>query len=218
MKRLNQKFLLACGLLLTLAAFPVFAQQEGKIEINKMPFNDFALMLKQKVDAGEVDLTKSFSVELEGVLSKDGNFDKKKSKFTKSAGDEAMVEVGKSFIESFGDSGFFRYLKDFGIEKFNLVLAQDDSQVYAEIVSELKTPERARTITSGLNSLVQLVLKSEETGQRKLNDDERIFIKGINVKNENAKLTLKFAYEKSVVQELLNSKLKAIERNQPSSE
>jgi len=58
----------------------------------------------------------------------------------------------------------------------------------------------------------------EETGQRKLNDDERIFIKGINVRSENTKLTLKFAYEKSVVQELINGKLKAIERKQPASE
>ena len=217
MKRLKRTIFLFCGLFLTLAAVPVFAQQE-KNEINKMPFNQFALTLKQKVDAGEVDLTKKFSVELEGVLKKDGRLDPKQSKFTKSAGDAAMVEVGKSFIETFSDSGFFRYLKDLGIEKFNLAFASDDNQVYAEIVSELETPARAKTITSALTSMIPLFLKADGAGQRKLNDDERIFISGISVKSENAKLMIKFAYEKSVIQELINSKLKLIERTRTASE
>lgn len=42
MKKFNQIIFIACGIaILTLAAFPVFAQDE-KIEINKMAIKDFA--------------------------------------------------------------------------------------------------------------------------------------------------------------------------------
>ena len=115
MKKIVQIVFLACGLLLTVAAFPVFAQEE-KVEINKMLFNNFVQIIKQKVDAGKIDLTESFSIELEGVLNKDGKLDAKKSKFTRSEGDAAMIEIGKSFIEAVGDSGFFRHLKDWELK------------------------------------------------------------------------------------------------------
>jgi len=221
MKRLKQTISLVCGLLLTLAANAVFAQ-EKKVEVNKMPFIDFAQMLKEKTDAEAVDLTKSFSVELEGVLTKDGKFDPKQSNFTKESGDAAMVKVGKDSIIAVGDSGFFNYLKDFGVEKFRLMLVQDDKQIYANIVSELETPERTKTLASLLNTLMRMLPMVDKAktdkGKEGLDDDQKILVGGLNVKSEGKSLTINFAYEKSVIQEMINRRLKAIESKQPASE
>ncbi len=214
MKKIVQIVFLACGLLLTLAAFPVFAQEE-KVEINKMPFNNFVQIVKQKVDAGKIDLTESFSIELEGVLNKDGKLDAKKSKFTRSEGGTAMIEISKSFIEAVGDSGFFRHLKDLGIEKLNLTLVQDDNQIHASVVSEVETSQRAMTISSGLNMAAQIV-RTKRDEMKNISDDEKILINGLKVSNDGKTLTIKVAYEKSVIQEMIKRKLKEIEVKQSS--
>jgi len=212
MNRLIQKVFLACGLLLTLAAFPVFAQEKNP-EINIMPFRDFTRTLKQQVDAGKIDLTKSFSVELEGVVTKDGRFDTKKSKFAKSEGDEVMIEAGKNFIIAVGDSGFLQYLKSFGVEKINLTLVQDEKQIYSNIDSELETEQRAKAISSMLNTAVQMV-RAKKDEMKNMREDERILINGLTATSSGKTLVIKAAYEKSVIQELINRQLKEIEVKQ----
>jgi len=129
MKKFRQIVFLACGLLLTLAAFPVFAQEKSADEF-----------------------------------------------------------------------------------KINLRPMQD----LAQVVSEQSTVERAKNISSGLNLLVQMVSILDKDGQKKLDDDARILINGIAVGNQGKNLTLEFVYEKSVVQELINRKLKEAEAKQSS--
>jgi hypothetical protein len=214
MKNSIKNIFLACGIALTLAVFPVFAQE--KVEINKMPFNDLARIVKQKTDEGKVDLTKSFSIEIEGALDKSGGLDPKQTKLKKSTGDAAMIEIGKKFITAVSDSGLFVYLKDLGVEKIKFTLAQDDSELNAAIVPELGTPERAKTLTSTLTMVVRLVPMLNNKEPKRFGDDEMILIRGVNVSSEAKTVTINFAYEKSVIQELINRKLKEAEIKQLS--
>ena len=153
MKKSVKNIFLVCGLLLTLAAFPVFAQEADQFRLDKRPLQDLADLVNEKFAAGKIDLTKPFSIQLEGVLNEDGKLDPKKSKFTKGEGDTAMIEIGKGFIQAINDGGFFNYLKQLGIEKVNLTLSQDDATVKGIIKSELPTQEKAKTIASGLNAM-----------------------------------------------------------------
>jgi len=218
MKIFNKINFLACGLLLTLAAFPVFAQEKSadEFKINLRPMQDLTQLVLEQVKTRRVDLTKPFLIDLEGVLTKDGRLDLKTTKFVKSEGDERMVAIGKSFIEAINYSGWFKYLKNLGVQKINFTLAQDDSQTYAIIISEQSTVERAKSFSSGLNLMVQMISIMDKDGRKKLDDDARILINGITVGNEGKNITLKFVYEKSIIQELISRKLREAEAKQSS--
>src|SRR5690349_9962881 len=118
---------LVLSCLLLLATLPAFAQGS----INKKPLQDFAANLDSKLDKDKIDLTKPFSVTLEGYLTEDGRFDPKRSKFTKVEGDPRIVEVGKDAIIALGDSGMLGYLRNLGVEKIRLDLSQNENNVSA---------------------------------------------------------------------------------------
>ncbi|MBA2619820.1 MAG: hypothetical protein H0U87_01320 [Acidobacteria bacterium] len=211
MKKFSKVLLFTGGLLLTLAVFPVFAQQNQPttdVEVNQRPFQDLFEMVKQRVDKREIDLTKSFSVEVEGTLDKSGRLGAKTAKFVKTEGDPKMAAIAKSFIEAVNDSGLFAYLKNINANKISFKIAQDDNQFYASIVSEQKTPEKLETAVSFLNAFLIMLRYADETNVKKLTDDERALFKGVKVSSENNNVILNFTYQKSVIQEMINRKLK----------
>lgn len=212
MINLGRIIFLTCGLLLTLAAFPVFAQDAEENKINQKPLKDFIEYVSGAVAKDKVDLTKPFAIELEGVLTKDGKLDSKKSKFIESDGDAKTIDVAKTFIEAINDSGLFFYLKGLGVEKIKLALVQDDSQVYADMVLEQPTSEKAKTFASMMNAMLRMVLLTSERRKEKMSDDERMIIQGITASSENKNATLKFVYQKSVVHEMINRKLQELEQ------
>lgn len=187
MKKFNQIIFLVCGLLLTLAAFPVFAQEADQFRPNKRPLEDLANLVNEKVSAEKVDLTKPFSIQLEGVLKGDGKLDPKKSKFTKSEGDAAMIDVGKNFVEAINDSGLFYYLKQFGIEKVKITLSQDETTVRGIITSEFPSQERARTIASGFNAVFSLAKMQNKE------DNVKVLLENWRTTTDAKNLSINFA-------------------------
>lgn len=190
--------------------------QESEFRPNKKSLDDFVQNVQEKVDRKQVDLTKSFSVELTGDITKDGKLDRKTSKFIKSAGDEAMIEVGKSFIEVLSDSGLFYYLKQMGIEKINFTIGQNDSQTYGVIRSEQSTIEKAKNITSGLNMVIKLVSLAKGTGAKKIDADTEFLLSGVKTFSESKSVKISFDYEKLVIQEMIKRKPKESEAKKPS--
>ena len=126
MRKFYRALFLLCGLLLTLAAFPGFAQQNQSpgVEVNQRPFQDLVGLVKMQVDKKQVDLTKPFSIELEGTLDNSERLDPKTAKFIKTEGDEKTASIAKSFVEAVNVSGMFAYLKNYGVDKINFALAQ----------------------------------------------------------------------------------------------
>jgi len=214
MKKIVQIVFLACGLLLMTAAFPVFAQENKprEIVINKEPVEDFVETVKQKLAAKKIDLSAPFLVRLKGVLNEDGKFDSAKSVYVKSEGNEQMIRIAKDFIEAINASGSFGYLRNLGVEKMTFTLVQDGNQIYADIVSEQETVEKARTSASAFDTFLRMISLMDERKLKRLSEDERILFQGVTANNENKNLTLKFTYQKSVIQEIINRKLKELEQ------
>jgi len=208
MNKLFNSILLLCGLILGLAALPVFGQEKsGEIEINRQPLRDFSKIVKEKLDRKEVDLTKSFLVQFDGTLTKDGKFDATKSKFVRTEGDAQTVQITKQAIEAVSDSGWFMYLRIQGIEKINLTVAQDDSQFSVNVISELPTPERAKTISAGLAGTIQAVLLLDKNGSRKLGEDEKLLLSNTKISNENKNFAMNIAIPKPTFHEMIQRKL-----------
>ena len=205
MKKFDKIIFLACGLLLTLAAFPVFAQKNT--ELNKKPLRDFADLLNQKIADKKVDLNAPFSVELELLLTDKGRIDAKKSKFTRSEGDKQIIEVVTLAIDAVNDSGMFAFLKGLGFEKANLALSQNNEDFSAILSSEQSTSQNALTVSSGLNFLIKLAFKADADGKRKLDEDEKMLLTGLKILTNDKKVVLSFSSTKSAFQEMITRNL-----------
>lgn len=197
------RILLFCGLALMLTAFPVFAQEKSqrKFEINKKPLLDLADLVIAKLQKNEIALGQPFLIEISGELTKDGKFDRQKTRYIRAQGGEQVSDLAKSAVEAVNDSGIFIYLRDLEIEKFNLIFAQNDEQVYAIMRSELVSEERVKAVKSGLDmffSAGKMIAK---------NEDEKTLLSGMTISSQDKSLVLKFAVAKPVMQEIIQRKL-----------
>jgi len=189
------------------------------IEINKEPMKKFASDVKVKFEKKEVDLTRNFKVVADGVLTKDGKLDitidkktkQPKSKILTKEGDPQMIEIAEKAIAAIGDSGWLGYLQGQGIEKFNFTLVQDNDNLQVIITSDLPTPEKANTVSSGVGGLISGALLLDKNGFKKLGEDEKVLLTNAKalVNPANAKqFVLNFVIPKAVAQEMITRKLK----------
>jgi hypothetical protein len=217
MKRFNRINFLLCGIALLLAAFPVFAQKDEaarEVEINRKPLDDFARIIRQKIEKKETDFDKPFLVEIEGSITEDGKFDAKKSKFTRSEGDREMVEIGKMAIEAIGDSGFFIYLKNQGIDKISFSIQQDEGNFSSVIKLELQTVEKAKTTASALNLVFMALQMADNNGTRKLDENSKVLINNSKVSTQEKSAIINFSMPKLEFHEMLMRQImKSTEKN-----
>lgn len=191
----------------------------AEVEINKEPMKKFASDVKVKFEKKEVDLSRNFKVVADGVLTKDGKLDitiDKKTKQPKSRiltkeGDPQMIEIAEKAIAAIGDSGWLGYLQGQGIEKINFTVVQDNDNLQVIITSDLPTPERANTVTSGVSGIISGALLLDKNGFKKLGEDEKVLLNNAKalVNPANAKqFVLNFVIPKAVAQEMITRKLK----------
>ena len=178
---------------------------------NRQPLEDFAEgILEKRADKDkQLDLTKSFKVQMVGELDKDGKLNSEKSRYTKfkpeEQGDQAMIDVAKEAIEAINNSGLFYYLKNQGVDKVEFTLVQDDKQIYAVIKSSQKDEDKARSVSSGLNGLLTLAKFTVKEAELKT------LIESAKVEQKGKNFVLNFKIDKPVAQEMINRKLQEAE-------
>lgn len=204
-KKTVYKFSLIYGLLLTLAAFPVFAQN-GKLELNKRPLLDLGKFVLEKVQKKEVDLKSPFSLRLQGRLNADGRFDVKTTKFTKSEGDQEIIEIAKQAIEAVNDSGIFIYLKQLGLNEIEISLAQTDKDFSANLKSTLESANRAKTITSGMNTMFQIGIGNAQSRD----DNSKALLEKSKVESVGKDFLLKFSMPLEQFHGIINRELEKV--------
>lgn len=169
-------------------------------EINRVPFEDAADDINEWRANNQIDLTKNFEVVVDGAIKADGKFDAKKTQFVKAVGDEKMVEAAKAMIIAMGDSGFLKQLRDKGVERVNITLVQNDNEIYAVLQSDLKTPERAATAATGLNTLLQAAILLDNNGVKKLDETSKLLVTNSTIKAEGKSFKLDFKLPKQDAQ------------------
>jgi hypothetical protein len=135
------------------------------------------------------------------TLTKDGKLDRKKSRFIGQQGDEDIVNVAKSAIEAVGDSGFLAHLRNLDVQQIEITLIQDGEKLYAKIVSDQKTPEKAKTTASGLRGAISIG-KLTISGE-----DEKVLLDSAKVTSEGNKFIMLVNIPKPVANEMMNRKL-----------
>lgn len=178
------------------------------VEINKRPFEDLGDFVNVEVTERQVDLSKSFSVVLDGTIAADGKLDTKKSTYSQSEGDKQMVDVAKKALEAIGQSGFLGYLKNLGIDKINFKIVQDDKNLSIKIVSDQKNPNKANTTASGFNTLISGIELLDRNDIKKLDENSKTLIKNSKATSEGKNFVFNFELPKQEAQDLINRSLK----------
>lgn len=196
---------------------PIQSDSVGGIEINKKPFEDLGDALNDKLEKKEVDLTKPFFVVLDATILADGKFDPKKSKFIRADGDKEMSDMAKLALEAVGNSGILGHLKNNGIDRVNITLVQDADKISAIILSDQKTPEKARTTASGFSMLLSTLILADNNGLTKLDDNSKTLVNNSKVTSDGKNFVLNFAIPKQMGQDLIDRSLKqrAAKKNNP---
>lgn len=175
------------------------------VEINKKPMTDFADAVLVKWDAKEVDLNQQFTVVLDGILTKDGKLDPKKSKWDtkKELGDPKMIEIAKQSVEALSQSGWLAYLRNLGVDKINFTLTQNENDIIAVITSSLNSTQRAKSVSSGMIGVISIGKITNKNPS-----DERTLLDRATVTSEGKNFSVNFKVPKSVAQEMIDRKLK----------
>lgn len=177
-------------------------------EINKKPFENLGDSLNDKIAKNEIDLNKNFLVVMDGTLTADGKLDKNNSKYIRLEGDEQMIFVAKDAIEAIGDSGFLAYLKNYDVDKANLTLRQDDTQIYIQLISDQKDANKANTTASGFNTMLQGLILLDKNGIKKLDDSSRLLVNNAKVTSDGNNFVLTVTIPKTDAQAMINKTLK----------
>jgi hypothetical protein len=204
MKKNFIQIFLFCGVALMLAAFPVFAQNGAvnEIELNRRPLSDFTDLVIDRLQKNKLVLSDNFLIEVEGQFTKEGKFDRQKTRFVHVEGNEEMVDIAKSAIEAVNESGYLQYLGRLDSNKINLVVAQDNKQIYAIMKIGFDEPRKSKSIYSSLNMAVGIVKQNKN-----INEDELVLLNGTSVSETDKIVTIRFVIEKSVGQEMIQRNL-----------
>ncbi|MBK9152670.1 MAG: hypothetical protein IPM25_00295 [Chloracidobacterium sp.] len=176
------------------------------VTINRKPMTDFADAVLVKWSENKVDFSKPFTVELNGFIQRDGTLDPVRSKWdpAKELGDPAIVEIAKQSIESVSAAGWFGYLRNLDVERFKLTMVQNEDEIIAIVSSEQITPERARTVSSGMRGLItgaKLVARDES--------DEKALLEHATSTSDGRNFVLNFKIPKPLALEMIDRNLKA---------
>jgi hypothetical protein len=213
MNRPGKISLIIGGLLLGLAAFPVFAQQAGvppAVTVNKVPLANFDNYVKDVLAKKEVDLTAPFSIEMEGYLTNDGKIDIARTKFIRTEGDKQILEVLKNGIAAVSDSGYFKYLSAISDKTFHLSMVQDDANFSLAIQTGFDSSRRAKTFESLFKLYLSTGIEKKTRPEAAQNDkDDLALLKGASIASEGKRITVKVFLPKSVIHEIIQRKLAA---------
>ena len=180
----------------------------SQYDINKRPFVDLADEINILLDRRLVKLESGFQVAAKGKLNDAGKFQSFEWAPTNRFDDPRMAEVLKRTIEALNDSGYLQYLKDLSGKDFNLLLQQDEVNITAVVQSEMENENRAKSISSGLNILIDAIRARKSGENADQNDkDDLLLLQNATVLTEGKKLQIRFMVPKDVALPMIQRKL-----------
>lgn len=208
---------LLCGLLLMLAAFPVFAQNADKngVMINKRPLMDFSRSVINDLHDQKIDLEASFTVVLSAELSKANGQDTvilANPRILRSEGDPRMRKLVQDGILAVGDGGWFGYLAPFeDVKDVRITVIQDGSEFKASLSAERKNESLAKQIARSFNTLLSI-------GKMSAEGDDKTILAGTTASSTGKTFTISFTASKKVMIEMVKRRvIEPFEREKENS-
>jgi hypothetical protein len=178
-----------------------------KILINKRPLQDLGERATSAIDKG-ADLNASFLVELSGQFGKDGKIDFKTARFTRTEGDERMIDLAKNAIVAISDAGYFAYVRNIVGNQFIVQVSQNNSNVSFEIGSEFGSESKAKERQSTISVFVALVKHQKNRGPLTSDDkDDLTLLESVSAVAEGKKLIIRAVLPKLIVQDMIKRRI-----------
>lgn len=176
-------------------------ETENTVKLDKKYLKEFTDSVVEQWSKKQIDVLKPFSVELNVVLDDEGKFNKDYTKYLKTEGDKDLIKVAKSGIQAVNDSGYFMYIKNFGISNFKLTFAQDKDAVWAYINTNAESVKEAKAIEKEYDTVIAKI-KSETK-----DITEKFILEQFAATRQELQMTLKFKLPGIVVRQVLNYEL-----------
>jgi hypothetical protein len=172
-------------------------------EINKKALKDFAAYANERKKEGKLNLDQPFEIVIQAQMDDKGKL--LNPKFTKTAGDENLVDLFGRMVGALNDSGFLTYLQP--ISKDNpgstiiITIKQGENEVLATVESEAASPDRARNLAKVLNTMLVFGAGS------RAGKDEEVLMKNTSVAPDGKKVIVKLTMPRQTVVEMLQKQL-----------
>jgi hypothetical protein len=192
----------------------------SEADLNKRPFVDLAAYINDLLDKNKVKLDSQLVISATAKLDKKtGKLDPKTFVYQKAEStDPELVKVVKQAINAMNDSGFLVYLKDLSGKTLTIQIVQDENNVGAIVSSELESENYAKTVSSGLNTIISFKKSAKELPTADNNDkDDLVLLQNAAVTAEGKKLVLGFNIPKADLQRMIQRKL-AEQKAQPKND
>lgn len=202
MRFASTKWILLCGLLLGLAAFPVFGQEDADlplVAVNKRPLMDFGRKVRGLLTEKKIDLGAPYGVEMRGTLDQDGKL-AKTAGFT-THGDANMIGVVKDGMIAINDSGFLGYFGRLGLKELVISAVQDETNFSLMIRSKADSPKRATRLKNTLSIMLSMAKLRHVEGPG--TSPELELLKNLIIETEGEKIAIKYSAPKASVQTLI---------------
>jgi hypothetical protein len=190
-------------------------------KFNRRPLSDFGKDVNKQLANKQIDLNSPVALMMKGVLTKDGKLDPNKSKFVSAQGDEKMVKVIQSGILAINDSGYLTLLDKLSGKTLDISFAKDDSNILAEVQSEMENDTRAKTTKTLLDLAISVGKKSKEKSildpqnSNVQNDkDELALLEKATVEIVGKKVIIRFNIPNQFGMEMIARKLKDLADNE----
>ena len=172
-------------------------------EINKKPLKDFAAYANDLKNQGKLDLNKPFEIVIEAKLDEKGKL--KEAKFTRTEGDENLVDLFSKLVAALNDSGFLTYLQPISKDNPNatvkITVKQGEQEVLASVESEASSPQRAESLAKALNNLLFFGASS------RAGKDEEVIMKNTNATPDGKKVVVNFSMPRQSVVDMIKKQL-----------
>ncbi|HZH29879.1 MAG TPA: hypothetical protein VEY11_03880 [Pyrinomonadaceae bacterium] len=167
--------------------------------INTKPLTDLLKQGKEMKETGEIDLSGTLDMEVEGDRQEDGRLTNVVVTGA-AASNPKLVQLSKDFISAISDSKALAALK--GTRHLKMKLKLDDKEISVRVLTEMASADEASTKSNGYNVLLWLGAQS-----KKGKEEEAIF-KSVQIASEARQVVLTFNMPRKAAGELLSKMIK----------
>lgn len=177
---------------------------EASTKLNKKPGYDLAYGVLDQLSAPNrtLDLSRTFKIEMNGVLNEEGRLSPSESGIVAAEGDEEMKLLAKRAIETVNDMGMFIFVKKFDVDHINFKLEQDDKQIYAVLKSDKKDLDSARRTVNGMKKAIALAKMLNMA-----DEDTVALLKAATITQQGKSFVISFTFPKEDAQMLIKRQL-----------
>jgi hypothetical protein len=163
-------------------------------KINTKPFKDLIAEANKMWEAGELDLSGSMEMLIEGDLGENGSL--VNIRINKKRGDPKLEEIAKKFIQALSASRGLAFLD--GVKHLSISLKLDDRQINAVATTQVDTSDRATQMAEGYSGLL-FIERVRKSGR-----DEAIILKNTNISSEGNNIVVKFKMPRTTAKDLIS--------------